>query len=357
MKWIFIIGVTIIAMIVFFLIYALIFVVIDRVFYAWVNYRHPDYHRILSAPEQAYVEDAQRSLRKFAETENYHAWWHRWLSFSTILVIGGIIFLGSKLVQAFVKYHANTFNHDPSMGILLWASPDPIKFSTFFGILGGAVLAGWVIYLLTTWLRNFTIWLVLKQDAYNTSDPEDILNRRLKQIEHDVRIDRLNHLGKFDPEHFLIGIARRHKNYSLIFSTALLIPWAILVWLEVNSRSFFYYFGVSAAQPYKMSRLDLRYKDVKSVEISCLLSEAGSPLESVHLRLSENVEIPIYVSNKNVREVWEIDKRLRDASVKFETRDRQFELPCIEKSRSGNRVHRQFYYDILHLDELDGLAQ
>lgn len=178
----------------------------EIIFYKWVRHTHPNFDREFSKTENCYVETAQASLSEFQESEKYPTGKYmlmHMIAFPYFVLSGGIVFGISYYIHDWLNAQNTHFVSDFMIGTFGLAASA-----------GAGLFATWLCYFTLSKNALFIEWLVLNHSSLGRETTESIVKRRLAQIEHDVRIRRLDVLSNFSPSEFLQSIYRRHQRYT-----------------------------------------------------------------------------------------------------------------------------------------------
>lgn len=283
-----------------------------------LSQKHPDYHRSLTQSEARFVAEAEIRLRLYASDKSYKNRWNWPLYFSFIPVMLGLFVIGAWVYSVINAMDVAVYKRlNPHLDILfiqtdlVWASAIIAMFAVIFG-------AGWLSYVLTGFNRKFTDWMVLTQSSYNQSESdESILKRRVTQIEHDVRIRRLDVDQPFYPSAFLRSIARQHGRYCGIITLVILTPALIFLPLDLRHKVVFTSDALLVTGYWSGEITAIAYPDMSAAEIECAYGHKNKRNIAVNF-MQDGERVAYYnFSAKNLDAFSDIDDRLRATNVPF----------------------------------------
>lgn len=336
----------------------------ERAFKKWVLFKHPDFSRTLSKSDIVYIEEAKAELLIYRQSKNKRSHWY-----GLVYYLGFIpAMIGAWITGLFLFRWINVlsakglFRNSAVFGDIIWFEIHPVGVSAIIGLFVGIMFAGWILYVLSGFNRGFTEWMVLTKGSSGKETDEDVFQRRLTQIEHDVRVERLDVHHSFNPSDFLTSIVRRHGRYCGVLTLVIAIPMFAFLYLDVRDRDVFYEKGLTYTHYWNGSVTEVSFDELDAVHLQCAIGNKNRLQTSVHFYKAEEVIAQYDLNIFNIDQAQEIEVHLRANGVTFiphywhpKSKDETlaYTQKCLERLKNSRTdEYYQKLIPVLHIGEL-----
>ena len=293
--------------------------------------KHHNYDRPLSSKEGAYIDAAQAALIDAGEQAKTYPKWYGWfltLGYLPVMLEMMGVFVG---LMALLKIVLSKLIIIADGAEII---SDNFGASALFGIFGGIIFAGAIMYMLTLRSERLSRYIALNSDIWGF-DTEAIHHRQMARVVHSVRAHEIDIDHPFDATEFLQWRNRSYRNGCFKWTSAIMLPAIILSIFDARNQQVLYedhlllrgsYFSLFPMKKIPVTEID-------RVDIRCFRDDGNNGLAYFLWKDGKKL-VRFNVNEEDLTALYKLDQKMRRQDVEFRPHAR----------RKKGQITRSFYH-------------